>query len=79
MPAMAGGVGLGLVFGWLAAAPPRRQPVHTGAVLAGLFAVVAEVAAFAGGAGAAGCLVAMAVGGAARIGFGAAVRRGVAA
>lgn len=69
---------MGMVFGWLAAAAlPRHQPGRVGAVLAGLGAVVAEVAALGDGADAALCLAAMAVGGAARFGFGAAARRGV--
>jgi hypothetical protein len=80
MPAMAGGVGLGLVFGWLAgAAVPVRQPVRAGGMLAAMGAAVAEVAAFGTGADAAACVAAMAVGGAARFGFGAAVKREVAA
>ncbi|MGH9177988.1 MAG: hypothetical protein ACRD0N_05485 [Acidimicrobiales bacterium] len=71
---------MGLVFGWLAAAAlPSRRPGRVGAVLAGLGAVVAEVAAFGDAVGAAWCVGAMVAGAALRFGAGAAVRRDVAA
>ena len=78
MPAEAGGVGLGLIFGWLAAATlPVRRPAQAGAVLAALGGVVVEVAAFGDAVGAGWCVAAMAAGGAARLGVAAAVSREV--
>ena len=58
----AGGVGLGLVAGWLAASTPLpRDPLRVGVLLAVIGAVTAETALLAGGDDAAWTLAAVAL------------------
>ncbi|MGQ0520833.1 MAG: hypothetical protein ACT4PX_06765 [Actinomycetota bacterium] len=80
MPSAAGGVGLGLVFGWLtAAAPLPAGPGRAGALLAALSALAAEAALLGDGAAAAWCVAAMVAGAALRLAVAAAARKGVGA
>lgn len=78
MSPVAGGVGLGLVFGWLvASAPLPARRLSAGAVLVALGALVAEAALLGDGVAAAWCIAAVAVGAALRTGVALVARRGV--
>lgn len=80
MSSDAGGVGLGLVAGWLAAAAPLPAgPGRLGAVVAALGALAAEVALLGDGAAAAWCVTAMVAGAGLRLGLVVVARRRVAA